>query len=411
MVSHAYLFILLTQYSRALAAAPVTPSLLTYMDNAWISGDCKLRVPLPANLSFLAAEWNVPATTVALASAWVPCELGPQYSADVGAVYLIAKGMSEGVASASFRIALEYARKYENFTGPEPLVSWTRHPYLDWFSASPHKFGAAFRARLAHLLLGHDSAGVGEPSDVLSTFLAAHPEWNSPNSSYILFRDHPLLAGKMVRRIQLSGVCSYHSVFVALSYLLQLTGAAHTMVDISHYLLAHMDSEHIGTYLFGGGGAYPETVVNHAYQPALGSKYPSLLHMGDQSSDFALLALRLQSGPAIASFPRLGSHFNDLSMLSYEGHLAGFDLPGHSMLVVGVRFDTASSQYSALLQNWWDGKELVAMREDYWRECGASAFFVKTPQTELRSNLKTFGSNYAFTTVENARVPNNRRFP
>jgi len=74
------------------------------------------------------------------------------------------------------------------------------------------------------------------------------------------------------------------------------------------------------------------------------------------------------------------------------------------MLIVGVPFDFSSSQYFVLLQNWRDGKELVAMREDYWRESGASAFFVKTPQTELCNSLQTFGSSYAFTPV-GIRVP------
>lgn len=293
----------------------------------------------------------------------------------------------------------------------EPPVRFGRHPYLDWwFSSSPHKFGSVFRARLANLLLGYDFAGIGKPSEALSTFLAANPEWNSSNSSYMLFRDHPLLAGEMVRRIQLSAACSYHSVFVALSYLFQLTGAVDTTVDISHYVLAYMDIEHVGTYLFGERGVDPETVVNSAYQPALGSRYPSLLHMGDSSPDVALLASVWTSDCYIS---RLGSRFNDPGMMSYAAPLAGSDLPGHSMLVVGVRLDTSSSQYFALLQNWWDGKEVVAMREDYWRECGASAFFVKTPQTELRSNLQTFGStrSYAIATVVNARMPNNRRFP
>lgn len=382
------------------------PSLLTHIEKDWVPGACTLRVSLPASLPILASEWNVPESTLALAAAWVPCELGARYAADVGAVYLIAKGVSERVANAGFIIALDYARKYDNYADPDPVIHQSRHPYLDWFFFSTHQFATAFRHRLAHLLLGRDSAGIGSPRDVMRDFLAAQPEWSSANSSFILFRDHPKLVGKMVCRIQLSGVCSYHSALVGLSYLLQLAGTVNTTVDISHFVLARMNRDHVGAYLFGGQGVEPETVVEHAYQTALGSDYPVLLRMGDQPSEFALHEGRLlSSGPAVATFRKPGRRFGDPGVLSFTGPLELPHLPGHSMLVVGVHFDASSGLYFALMQNWWEGQELVAVREDYWRACGASAFFATTPQTALRSDLRTFGADYAYTTVENARVP------
>lgn len=172
-----------------------------------------------------------------------------------------------------------------------------------------------------------------------------------------------------------------------------------------------MDSDHVGMYLFGGQGVDPETIVQHAYQPAPGSDTPALRDMGSQSSDFASLYTTLPIwGPAVVTFPKLGNGFDQPGESSFAGPPSLPFLPGHSMLVVGVHFDGSSGQHYALMQNWWEDKELVAVREDYWRGCRASAFFVTTPQAALRSDLKTFGADYAYTTVENARVPGDRHY-
>lgn len=195
-------FLLIEQRRLLMRRAQPAPSLRTHIEDDWVPGACKLLVSLPSDESFLAVEWNVPEKTLALAAALVPCELGARYAADLGAVYLLAKGASERVATMGFSVALKHARKYDNYTDPAPVIPQSRHPYLDWYFFSTHQFATAFRARLANLLIGRDSAGFGSPRQIMRDFLVAQPEWGSSNTSYILFRDHPALADKMVCRIQ-----------------------------------------------------------------------------------------------------------------------------------------------------------------------------------------------------------------
>jgi hypothetical protein len=81
----------------------------------------------------------------------------------------------------------------------------------------------AERARLNRILQSEETSidFTNSEDTLFAKFVKNNPEW-LPNSSFVVFRDHPLLAKKphaYVERIQLSGLCYMHAPVVLQHYL------------------------------------------------------------------------------------------------------------------------------------------------------------------------------------------------
>jgi len=166
-------------------------------------------------------------------------------------------------------------------------------------------------------------------------------------------------------------------------------------LSISGYLLRDMEGETLLRYLFAEEGGYTDEIIRSLVLPADGQSVVATLTSGDCDAEFAAMRQRLTDyGVGFVH------QFDVEPAFQVPGTTSFFALtpnplgPGlvelHSMLLVGVRYDTLRKEYVMLLQNWWEAKEFVEVGQAYWKACHACLLFVKTPQKTLRAECGLF---------------------
>lgn len=204
-------------------------------------------------------------------------------------------------------------------------------------------------------------------------FVQRHPEWSNPETSWVLFRDHPLLKDKKhayVERVQKSGLCYMHGPVVMQHYLVSMwTETNAGMVDIVDYLRKHMSSESLINHIFQNAGGYSIAFL----QSILGLKDHSCLEKPSIKSTDLPEYLHKYGAGLVSNF-EVWSCFHCETIDVHEGYPKGQRVGNHSMVLIGYRYDS-NNKIKYLMQNWWTNKLFVEMDAEYAHTCGAQLAF------------------------------------
>lgn len=230
------------------------------------------------------------------------------------------------------------------------------------------------------LLIGKEGDLVSAtlPKDVQSfeAFVALNPTWEDPSNSFVCHRDDPDLKGTLVQRKQLSGLCYIHGPDVVQHYLVsKVLKEPAGMIDISKLIRHTFDSKDLGKYIFQDVGGSSQKMLEHILTP------DSIV--AAEATRYVDKARLLEVGPLLVSGFKVYNDFFEGDASSLSGKPKG-DFRGlHAMVLIGVRVDDVSGVKKFLLQNWWPKKQFVEMDEIYLKCCGATLYYVETPQTHI----------------------------
>jgi hypothetical protein len=212
------------------------------------------------------------------------------------------------------------------------------------------------RARLekGHLRLrrivvdGGTSAPIERDRNTFTAFCEKLPGWAEPQTSYVVFRDHPALAKKrnvFVERLQPGGLSYMHAPIVLQHYLVQMTRDEPAgMIDVCAYLRQQMSHERLRCHLWDDAGDDSTAFLSRIL--VKGSKSAS-------ASRNWLEELR-KHGPLLVSHVRIEQAFFDCETLVHTGECSDEYVGLHAMVMVGHRKVGDKDRF--LLQNWWDTK-------------------------------------------------------
>jgi hypothetical protein len=231
---------------------------------------------------------------------------------------------------------------------------------------------------------------IGESSTnqltAFDNFVKIHPEWSTPETSWVLFRDHPSLRTKhsYVERTQLSGLCYMHGPVVFQHYLVSMNcDDIVGMVDIADYLRKHMATEPLKNHIFADSGGHSTEFA----RTILGFETQESFEKPDVKCAEVPHFMK-QYGPGLVSSMEIWSCFLDPHQWVHVGLPRGRKQGHHAMVLVGYRHEKGALRF--LLQNWWQQKAFVEVDGNYLRACGALLTFCNTPQ---RTIPKTFETN------------------
>ncbi len=220
-------------------------------------------------------------------------------------------------------------------------------------------------------------------------FVKMHPKWGS-KTSWVAFRDHPLLEGKdaYVERTQLSSLCFMHSSICLQKYLVTMYSPPQAkvgMVNIADFLRRHADSDALKQHIMSNTGGHSIAFLKNLLQ----LKDHGALEKPDIKS-LAIPNLLKEYGPGLISSMEIWSCFYDQTKDVHLTSPSGLMIGHHSMVLVGFRLEGTEIRY--LLQNWWENKAFIEVNAFYLRATGAILTFCTAPQTSIPS---TFATNYS----------------
>lgn len=213
-----------------------------------------------------------------------------------------------------------------------------------------------------------------------ANFVKKNPKW-SKGKAYVVFRDHPHLAGPPIQRVQIFGTCALHAPITLQHYLVAMGRKERSpTLNMQAWLRKLAPAVFLENVVFGKG--------HHAIDVL-----PTLLEPGTQLhpvADPLDIPHALQIfGPGLIGRWSVEPSFSKGTKLHYQGQAelpTVADLnqgmnsaPLHAMLVVGYRGE--DSDLRLLLQNWWETKQFIEVDCAYYAACCSHTTFVKTPQT------------------------------
>ncbi len=226
-------------------------------------------------------------------------------------------------------------------------------------------------------------------------FVNQNPQWG-PGKSWVLFRDHVLLASKnaYVQRTQLSSLCYMHGPVVMQHYLVAMNSQEKIgMVDISDYLRKHMDSESLKNHLYENQGGHSIEFLRNLLRL---ENHETLEKPDIKSNDVPKFLEKF--GPGLISSMEIWSCFYDQSKWIHLGKPSGKMKGHHSMILIGYRNE--GPDIRLLLQNWWNFKTFVEVDTSYLRACGAVLTFCNTPHKSIPSTFETNFNRHVETSLD-----------
>jgi hypothetical protein len=226
------------------------------------------------------------------------------------------------------------------------------------------------------------------PEDVqtFDLFCVKHPEWTDESKSFVFHRDHPTVSQKQVvlqQRAQLSGLCYIHGPDMLQHYLVSMNkDTLAGMIDISKLIRETFSAEELESHIFRNEGGDSAMLLRRILQPG------SIIF----ASRSELFDRDLQEfGCGLVSKFTVFADFDDRTAHSHQGKPEGEELGLHCLVLIGVRVDAEGKRWF-LLQNWWKQKQFVEVKEDYFKACAPTIYFVETPQFDIPEK---FPKNYA----------------
>ncbi|CAB9508630.1 expressed unknown protein [Seminavis robusta] len=181
--------------------------------------------------------------------------------------------------------------------------------------------------------------------------------------------DHPNM--EPFYRFQLSGNCFLQAPILMLWYLAlwydkDKAAADVPLIHLSRYARNTFESKFLYEYLFNDAGGESWLVISK-----LITDRTRMEHMIEYTSSYEdVLDFLKKHGPAVVELDNVPLedfckpnkfHYTTLPKMDKTKKT---EMGGHSMLLVGVRQDEARQTFF-LLQNWWEGKLFVEVRNDY----------------------------------------------
>ena len=405
--SHVHFFDTLFHILRRSVHSPSqTPS---QMQSQTHTSTCALSL---LDFNHLAADWGTTSLKVAEAASASAFIFG--CAADdksfIRSVFLLAKDVTERDALVGF----DKAKLMLHPIPPAPADG--RSPYLAFFLKDSNIIAGYFRQRLDRLLDDGDvETSAFDLEADLNAFVVLHPEWSNTTLSYISLLANPKLRRSMISRVQLTGLCFLHAPLVALHYAINLIASEsnNATVDITTALRHNFDDGILGSYLFADKGWWTQDIIEKVFEPDPGAPIPRVLDFSIQfpsssaqsGRDYSSLHSNLVNyGVGIITTFDVDVAFWNASATSFSGTVLTKFIGGHSMVLIGVRFDEKVGQYYLLLQNWWNTLQIVEVRQDYASVNHAHLCFVETPQRAYRKNWRTVTFRSANSAAESAGV-------
>jgi len=248
--------------------------------------------------------------------------------------------------------------------------SFLRSPSSAPLSSQKHYRNA--QARLLRLITQPEENHTNIlPSDV-HTFTAQ--EFPGYNNDDVYFLKYP---GKLVQRHQLSGLCYMHAPAVVQHYKLDSTRNNLPMIDLLQIVRDNFTSLELGKHIFNDEGGSSKEFLEYILEPNSVIVVSSIMGSADFFDKY---------GVGLVSGFQVHADFYNGSVHRHYGKPWGNFIGSHAMALVGHRKDKNGTQFF-LLQNWWKSKQFVELDESYLENCGASVYFVKTPQTTIPGNF------------------------
>ena len=192
----------------------------------------------------------------------------------------------------------------------------------------------------------------------------------------------------LVQRQQLTGLCYLHAVVVVQYYAIWFAKlkddanviSDHLQIDMTALILKTFDGPAMENYIFRDFGGSSQQALKNILQPG------SIVSAGSKELAPELLS---KYGPALVSNFKVHEDFLDRNVHEHYGQPIG-DIEGMlAMALVGSRCDPKTGNVFFLLQNWWSTKQFVEVDLEYLEACGATLYYVKTPQFGVPETFPT----------------------
>lgn len=209
-------------------------------------------------------------------------------------------------------------------------------------------------------------------------FVESHVEWQQQGKSWVAFRDHPLLQGAYVERVQKAGLCFMHAPVVLQHYVVAMNTKDKSKVgvmDMPMFLRRNANCKYLWSHVHENRGGNSFELLRTIMRE---DKDEDVTWLDCSTHDEAEIKKSLhQFGPALVSSFRVHADFGDKDTITYRGKPTGKFEGLHSMLLVGYRHEK-DGKILYLLQNWWEDKPFIEVDTAYLAKCYPALWFVKT---------------------------------
>jgi hypothetical protein len=265
------------------------------------------------------------------------------------------------------------------------------------------------RDRIERLLRNEGDTTSDTAFDGLQTFemaMTVLPVWADTKKAFVFHRD---VRVSLAQRHQKSGLCYIHAPEVVQHYLVQLDRLRHPaatapdgvgvgMIDMAKMIRQSFSAADLKKHIFEDAGGSSHTMLKNILVQGSVIFSEGLTMAGDRLTQY---------GPGlVAEFEVFSDFYSEPNLYSYDGKPTGQSIGHHAMVLIGARTDSNDRRWF-LLQNWWQKKQFVEVSEEYLEACGATVYFVKTPQPKIPIEFPT--QTHLFAENENIDKPERAR--
>ena len=320
-----------------------------------------------------ALEWNVDADDVAKAR-MLAKQCGHEDNTAV--IFLYAKGINN---------------TYTGAASGEPVKMF------DLLMNPPNEHWQQCRGRLEGIMhKSGDNTADETPSAVMSfdSAVTKMPAWRTESAFIFHERNHI----NVVQRWQRSGLCYIHAAEVVQYYLVALHDKRAGMIDMAKMIRQTFHPKDLETHIFSDQGGSSYNMLKRILMPNSIISATHLSLAGSHLKEF---------GPLLISLFEVHEDFSDKNQLSFDGKPEGKFIGHHAMTIIGHRKDDEGKEWF-LVQNWWPQMQFIEVSAEYLEACGATLYYVKTPQTEIPKAFPV--QHHMFAENENVDKPEDVNF-
>jgi hypothetical protein len=242
---------------------------------------------------------------------------------------------------------------------------------------------------VTYVMLSHIETSDMTPDNVqtFEKFCAKHSDWADKSKSFVFHRDHPAVStkqGVLHQRAQLSGLCYIHGPDMLQDYLVSMNKDVPAgTIDISKLIRETFSAEELESHIFRDEGGDSKMLLKRILQP-------DSIIFGSELFEKNLKVF----GCGLVSKFEVYDDFSDRTAHSHQGKPQGVKQGLHCMIMIGASIDADEKRWF-LLQNWWKQKQFVQVREDYFKACDPTVYFVETQQYDIPEKFPKTYARYA----------------
>ena len=237
----------------------------------------------------------------------------------------------------------------------------------------------------------------------------------------------PMLHDSKMRmqRWQQSRLCYMHAPVIAQYYAIWhklcggcVTTSSHGVLDVARFIADHFSAKQLEHHVFEDSGGSSVRFLRAILEPG------SVVVATDSSRLKEYLALY---GPGLVSGFEVHADFEQESVHKHYGSPTGESIGQHAMVLMGVRSDLLAGEERCILQTWyvcrwlgtwgietatnhsrprffllrrWLHKQFVEVSPSYLDACGATVYFIKTPQTRVPEGFSRHAPGFHWQEME-----------